>query len=71
MDIKSELEQFILKELVHDQDKKSLVPDEDLLMQGYIDSLGILKLSGFIEEKFGVKVMDIDRFRKTFRLLKI
>jgi acyl carrier protein len=70
MEIRKELEQFILNELAIDQDITSLTPDDDLLSQGIIDSLGILKLSTFIEEKFGVKVSDMDLVPENFQNLE-
>ena len=50
--------------------KKSITPDEDMLIQGIIDSMGVLKLSSFIEEKFGVKVTDIDMVPENFQNLE-
>ena len=46
---------------------ENIAPDEDLLMQGIIDSMGILKLSSFMEEKFGVKVTDMDMVPENFQ----
>ena len=70
MEIKNELEQFILNELMASDEKKSIEPDEDLLMQGIVDSMGVLKLSAFIEEKFSVKVTDIDMVPENFQSLE-
>jgi acyl carrier protein len=70
MDISKELEKFILAELTIDQDKKSIARDEDLISQGFIDSLGILKLAAFIDEKFGVQVTDLDMVPENFQNLE-
>ena len=70
MEIKNELEQFILNELMASDEKKSIEPDEDLLMQGIVDSMGVLKLSAFIEEKFSIKVTDIDMVPENFQSLE-
>lgn len=67
MNVREELEKFILSELAVDQDKQSLAPDEDLLMQGIIDSMGVLKLSTFMEEKFGIKITDMDMVPENFQ----
>ena len=67
MNVREELEKFILNELAVDQDIHSIAPDEDLLMRGIIDSMGILKLSSFMEEKFGVKVTDMDMVPENFQ----
>jgi acyl carrier protein len=70
MNVMEELEKFVVNELAVEQDKKSITPDEDLLMQGVIDSMGVLKLSSFIEEKFGIKVTDIDMVPENFQNLE-
>jgi len=46
------LKQFIIKELVHITDEASFSDDDDLLEAG-LDSMGIMRLVLFIEEKFG------------------
>jgi acyl carrier protein len=50
-------------ELIHDflitefgADRDSFAPDENLLAQGVIDSMGILKLVEFLEARFGITV---------------
>ena len=67
MDIIRELEKFILGELAFDKDQKAIVPDEDLLSMGVIDSLGIMRLVAFIEERFGIKVKDEDLVPENFQ----
>ncbi len=71
MNQKNELEKYLLTEIIVDQgiDKESLAPDEDLLSQGIIDSLGILKLTEFIEETFGIKLADEDMKPDNFKNL--
>ena len=67
MNITNELEIFVLNELAVDRDMKSIAPDEDLLMQGIIDSLGIMRLSAFMEEKFGIQIADRDMVPENFQ----
>lgn len=67
LNVIEELEKFILTELAFDHDKKSIAPDEDLLIQGIIDSMGIMRLATFIEEKFGIKVTDEDLIPENFQ----
>jgi acyl carrier protein len=69
VDIMKELEKFLLSEVDIDFDKKSIAPDEDLLSTGTIDSMGILKLTAFIEKKYGIKVTDEDVVPENFRTL--
>ena len=69
MDIRAEVEKFLLTEVATGIDKKSLAPDEDLLMQGIIDSLGILKLVLFMEKSFGIKVNNEEMIPENFQTL--
>lgn len=69
MSILEDLEKVLLTEIAVDLDKKSLTPDEDLLEQGIIDSLGIMKLILFIEETFGVNVNDEEIVPENFQTL--
>jgi acyl carrier protein len=71
MDIISELEKYLLTEVAIDLDlsKKSLAPDENLIMQGIIDSLGILKLVSFMEKSFGIKVNNEEIIPENFQTL--
>ena len=67
MNVREELEKFILNELAVDHEKESLAPDEDLIMQGIIDSMGVIKLATFIEEKFGITMTDLDMVPENFQ----
>ena len=67
MDLREELERFILSELVADVDTKSLSPDDDLLDGGVIDSAGILLIIGYLEERFGFEVTDDELTAENFR----
>jgi acyl carrier protein len=69
MNIIKELEKYLLTEIIIDQgiEKESIAPDEDILSQGIIDSLGILKLSDFIEKTFEIKIIDEDMDPENFR----
>ena len=57
---------YIRKQLLGGQPEVSLSPEDDLLGSGLIDSLGMIKLLGFIEEHFKLKIppedMTIDNF---------
>ena len=65
----ADLAKFILHELAVDHGKDSLEPDENLLTQGIIDSMGILKLVSFIESNFGIKVENEDLVPDNFETL--
>lgn len=61
-----DIEKVLTAEIVVDSDKKSLGPDEDLLEQGMIDSLKIIKLIEFMENKFGIKIVDEEIIPENF-----
>ena len=68
MDIVQKLKHFLALEKTGDAntDINALELDEDLLAEGIIDSMVLLKLVSFIEETFGVKVFDEDVTRENF-----
>jgi len=65
-----ELENFLLTEIVVDQNIESISPDDDLIMQGIIDSLGIMKLVEYLENTFKIKISDDDIVPENFQTLK-
>jgi acyl carrier protein len=69
MNVMTDLEKFLIEEIAVEAEKKSLTPDEDLLSQGIIDSLGIMKLVAFIETNFKIKVSNDDIVPENFQNL--
>ena len=69
MNISQDLKKFLITEIAVDLDKKSLDSDEDLLEQGILDSIGIMKLIVFIEENLGIKVEDDEIIPDNFQSL--
>ena len=69
MDIMQELEKYLLTEAALNLDKKSINPNEDLLMQGIIDSMGILNLVSFMENKFVIKIKNEEILPENFQNL--
>lgn len=65
----ADLTKYILREIAVEHGKESLEPDENLLTQGLIDSMGILKLVAFIESTFGIKVENEDIVPENFETL--
>lgn len=65
----SALVEFVRNELLHGR-KVALTEDADLLSAGIIDSLGILRLVAFIEDRFGVKVPDEDVVFENFQSIR-
>lgn len=60
MDIKAQIRQYIAKNLLFSDNGFAYNDDASFLEEGIVDSLGVMELVLFIEEKFGVKVNDED-----------
>ncbi|MEW1550436.1 phosphopantetheine-binding protein [Streptomyces tsukubensis] len=58
---------FLIQEFMPDVQASELAGDYDLLANGVVDSLGLLKLIAWIETEFGITVddaaLDPDNFR--------
>jgi acyl carrier protein len=63
------IEKFMLDQILVGFGKETLTPDEDLLDQGIIDSLGIMKLIVFIEDSFNLKIDDGEIVPENFQSL--
>lgn len=66
MNIQSEIERFILDELLMGS-RPNLDPEEPLFSSGIVDSLGTLRLITFLEERFAVKVGDGEVVDENFK----
>ncbi|MEE9398140.1 MAG: acyl carrier protein [Methylococcales bacterium] len=55
--MKEKLRHFIFQELIYTANPETFSDDEDLLEAG-LDSMGIMRLTMFIEETFGVTLPD-------------
>ncbi len=58
--MESAINDFISRELVQDPSLLPLADTTSLLETGIIDSLGLLRLVMFIQERFGITVDDTD-----------
>jgi len=52
------LQEFIVKELHWDKGKNLLTPDYPLIENHVVDSMGLFMLVSFVEEQFGVEILD-------------
>jgi acyl carrier protein len=66
MDRKTALIEFIKNEVMRNKNAK-LDENEDLLSAGILDSLAILQLVAFIEDRFGIKIPDEDVVFENFQ----
>jgi acyl carrier protein len=60
---------FIKDEILHGR-AVALDEDQDLLGAGIVDSLGILRLVAFMEQRFGITVPDEDVVYENFQNVK-
>ncbi len=65
METRQALQQFITSELLNG--RQALAPDDNLLTTGLVDSLGMLRLVAFIEERFATRVPPQDITIENFR----
>ncbi|WP_081236260.1 phosphopantetheine-binding protein [Streptomyces viridosporus] len=61
------IKQFLIEEFLPDLTQDQLADDHDLLSDGVIDSLGVLKLIAWVEDRFALAVGDTDLDPNNFR----
>lgn len=64
-----DLEKILLTEIAVGLGKKTIDPDEDLLEQGIIDSLGLMKLIEVMERTFDINISDDEIVPDNFQSL--
>jgi acyl carrier protein len=55
-DIRSAVRTFILEDALVGEDPANLGDDLPLRTSGIIDSMGVIRLTSFLEERFGIRV---------------
>jgi acyl carrier protein len=68
-DYENALTDFVRNDLLHGR-KVALTGDADLLGAGIVDSLGLLRLVAFMEDRFGVRVPDEDVVFENFQSIR-
>jgi acyl carrier protein len=66
MSTKEIIREFISEELLHDHNQNKLQDEDQLIEKGIIDSLGIMTLLVFLEEKFSIQVSGDDLVPENF-----
>ena len=69
MNIREVLRQYISDELIDDEEP--LEDDENLLADGMVDSLGMLRLVAFIEDSYEIRVPPEDFIIDNFRTVAV
>ena len=68
MNIREALRQYVSEELL--EEEAPVEDDENLLADGMVDSLGMLRLVAFIEESCGIRVPPQDFTIENFRTIE-
>ena len=63
------IKQFVLDEFLPDVSGDDLTTDYDLVATGVIDSLGLLKLIAWLEERFELPIDDLELDPDSFRTI--
>ncbi|MFD7906390.1 acyl carrier protein [Kitasatospora sp. NPDC059722] len=63
----AQIKKFLIEEFLPDVTPEQLADDHDLLTDGVIDSLGVLKLIAWVEDHFALPVDDTDLDPNNFR----
>lgn len=69
--ISSTIERFLVDEIMMASKDTKIDPDESLINSGVVDSLSLLRLINFIEERFGVVIEDEEVVPENFDTLNI
>ena len=63
------IKQFVIDEFLPDVTGDDLTTDYDLVATGVIDSLGLLKLIAWLEERFELPIDDLELDPDSFRTI--
>lgn len=66
MQSKDRIREFILNELVVDKKHPPITDDSPLMETGVIDSLGVIRIVGFLEDELSVRIRDDDLVPENF-----
>jgi acyl carrier protein len=71
MDTQESIKRYLTKELLGDHKNLNLSVDDNLLIGGLVDSLGIMQLISFIEQNFNMRVPPADVTIEHFRSIRV
>jgi acyl carrier protein len=60
MTIESQIKEYIARNLLFSDNGFPYPDDASFLEEGIVDSVGVMELVAFVEEKFGLKIEDTD-----------
>lgn len=59
MNIEMDIKNYITSELLREQNAAALTDDDALISSGRVDSMGLLQILGFVQQRFGVDLMAV------------
>lgn len=65
--MKDTIIEYIQEDLLAGQEDMDISADEELLESGLVDSIGVMRLIGFVEETYDLKVPPQDMTIENFR----
>lgn len=70
MSVESATREFILRELLYEEEGATLGDDENLFARRAVDSIGLLRLVTFLEETYGIQVGEDDMAPENLQSLR-
>jgi len=64
------IKKFIVDEIISSNSKNNLSYEDSLIEAGVIDSLGIMKMLAFLDEKFSISIDDQEVIPENFETIK-
>lgn len=71
MDTKAVLTQFIADDLLMGQSRAAITPDTSLIESGILDSLSLIRLINFVEERFNLIINDEEIIPDNFETINL
>jgi acyl carrier protein len=71
MNTQEALKRYLTQDLLSDSKNPNLSVDDNLLVGGLVDSLGIMQLISFIEQNFNIRVPPADVTIEHFRSIRV
>ena len=69
MSLAEELRRFIVSELLFEHATIAIADDTDLFGQGLVDSLGLMRLVGHLEDQYRLSITDDDLMPDNFETI--
>jgi len=60
IEVQNNLIDFVVSELLNDRTDVDLQPQDDLLSSQLVDSLGVMRIIAFLEERYGIRIPPSD-----------